>query len=534
MEHPGIINKYDYQNKFIAGSAVITAVFLLTRLMYYLYYPVVDISADSASYCAIALKMLDLSFPLFDMRTPGYPFLLTFVFLISKNFILTYVFQSLIALFSALFLYRTICRYYTSEALYFAAAISVFITSTFFLVLEFSVLSESLFVSFIMINCSYLLRSLKDNRTSDWILFSVTAAILIIIRPAALFLIPVIFVILVFFIINKYDIRKYTSLILPMTVLILSMCAYNYFTLKKFTISPVGDLSFFATTILYMEESPDYPPEINSAIKITLDSIPKKERAYVKDPKEIKKLFRIFNDNLFRSWRFVGFVMKEDSTLTYMDIQPYLAQITKKAIINNPAVYARILISNLYQFMNNISEEMKFFSQLSRSYQRIYADNYYVKILEDDYWEQFYSDKTAAAEVIELYNMQVNDHGRFEYVKYSDGSVLFQDTLLKQMFEVYERFCNYLFRNIIWIYIFIMNFALSAYMVIKTKFKDPGIFIPFIFGFMFMMNALFISILGTSITRYSYILEFILYFSIPFLIYQIKNFRTQIKQTGNK
>lgn len=534
MENPGIINKKDFQKKFIAGSAVITAVFLLTRLMYYLYYPVIDISADSASYCAIALKMLDMSFPLFDMRTPGYPFLLTFVFLFSKNFILTYVFQSLIALFSALFLYRAICRYYTSAALYFAAAISVFITSTFFLVLEFSVLSESLFVSFIMINCSYLLMSLKDNRTSDWILFSVTTAILIIIRPAALFLMPVIFVMLIYFMFNKYGFRKYLSLILPLIVLIFSLCAYNYFTLKKFTISPVGDLSFFATTILYMEESPEYPPEINSAIKMTLDSIPKKEKAYVKDPKEIKKLYRIFNDNLFRSWRFVGFVMKEDSALTYMDIQPYLVQITKKAIINNPAVYARILISNLYQFMNNISDELKFFTQLSRSYQRIYTDNYYVKILEDDYWEQFYSDKTAAAEVTELYNIQIKDHGSFEYVKYSDGTVLFQETLLKQIYEVYEKICNYLFRNIIWIFIFLFTFVLNTYMVIRTKFKDPGSFIPFIFGFMFMMNALFISILGTSITRYSYILEFILYFSIPFLIYQIQNFRMQINQTGNK
>lgn len=534
MENPGIINKKDYQKKFVAGSAVITAVFLLTRLMYYLYYPVIDISADSASYCAIALKMLDMSFPLFDMRTPGYPFLLTFVFLFSKNFILTYVFQSLIALFSALFLYRAICKYYTSAALYFAAAISVFISSTFFLVLEFSVLSESLFVSFIMINCSYLLKSLKEKRNSYWILFSSASALLIIIRPAALFLIPVILVILIYFIFNKYDFRKYLSLLLPLSVIIFSLCTYNYFTLKKFTISPAGDLSFFATTILYMEESPDYPPAINSAIKMTLDSIPKKEKAYVKDPKEIRKLFRIFNDNLFRSWRFVGFVMKEDSALTYMDIQPFLSQITKEAILRYPGVYTKILIANLFQFLNNISDEMKFFNQLSRSYQRIYADNYYVKILEDEYWEQFYSDHNMASEVIDLYNIQVKEHGNFQYITYSDGAVHFQETLLKQVYEIYEKNCNYLFRNIIWIFIFLITFTLNTYMVIRTKFKDPGSFIPFIFGFMFMMNALFISILGTSITRYSYILEFILYFSIPFLIYQIQNFRTQINQTGNK
>lgn len=533
MKIPPIKRKSTYEKKFIYGSLLITAVFLMTRLHYFLYYPVMDISADSASYCAIALKLLDLTPPLLDMRTPGYPLLLTISFLISKNFVITYIFQSLITYISAIFFYRSLCIYYASVAIYFAAAISVFITSTFYLVLEYSVLSESLFVSLLMICCSCLVISFYNNRTINWILFSVSAALVIIVRPVGLFLLPVILVVLIFFFVNKYKSKNYIAVVLPVSILIISLCTYNYFTLKKFTISPAGDLSFFATTILYMEESPEYPSEINSAIKLTLDSIPKKEKAYVKDPKEIKKLFRIFNDNLFRSWRFVGFVMKENSSLTYMDINPYLVRITKDAIRRNPGVYTRIVISNLYQFLSNISDEMLLFDQLSRTYKRIYVDNYYVKILEDEYWEQFYSDKTSAAEVIDLYQKQVQDHGSFEYVKYSEDTVSFQDTLLKQIYVYYEKICNYLFRNIIWMFIFLLTFIISTYKVINTKFRDPGFFIPFVFGIMFIVNALFISILGTSITRYSYTVEFILYFSIPFLIYLIKNFKTENNHTGD-
>ncbi len=529
MSITAVKNKDQFSKRLLYGAVIISAVFILTRLIYFIYYPVVNVSEDSASYIAVALKLLQLSPPLLDMRTPGYPFFLTLVFLLSKNFILIYIFQSLATIGSALFLYKVLCKYFTQVALFFAAAIAVFISSTFYLVLEFSVLSETIFICFLMLCSSFLIASLINNRTSDWIWFSVTASVVILIRPAGLFLVPVLIFILIFFFINKYNYKSYLGLLLPLSLFIFSLCAYNYLTIKRFTLSPAGDLSFFATTILYMEESPEYPPEINNAIRITLDSIPKKEKAYVKDPKEIKKLFRIFNDNLFRSWRFVGLVMKDNSMLTYMDIQPYLVKITKDAIRRNPEVYARILLSNLYQFVTNISEEMQLFSQLSRSYQRIYIDNYYVNVLKDDQWDQFYSDNSSAEGVIKLYEEQVNDHGSFEYVIYSNGTVMIQETLMKKLYEYYEKACNFLFRNIVWEFIFLLTFLLSVYRVIKTQFRDPFSFIPFLFGIMFIMNGLFISGIGISITRYSYTVEFILYFSLPFLIYLLKNNRTENK-----
>jgi len=515
-------NKSSGKN-FLYGSLIIFVVFLLTRMQYYLFYPVVDLSADSASYCAIALKILSLTPPLLDMRTPGYPAFLSFIWIFSKDFILTYFFQSLTTLFSAIFLYRTFCKYYESYTVYFAIAISVFISSTFCLVLEFSVLSESLFVCFLLISSSYLIRSIMDNRTTNWILFSFSTSALIFIRPAALFFIPVIFIILIYFYINKFSVKFYISLIMPLCVSILMLCTYNYLTIKKFTLSPAGDLSFFACTILFMEESPDYPPEINYAIRTTLDSIPKKEKAYVRDPKELSKLNRIFNDNLFRSWRFVGLAMKENKSLTYMDIQPYLVKITYDAIKRNPEIYGRIIVSNIYQFLGNISDKLYFYSQLERSYKRIYIDKYYVEILKDDWWEQFYSDNTSAGDVIDLYNLQTLEYGEFKYFRYEDSKVIFEDTLLKQIYIQIEKFNNFVFRNKIWLLFFLITFTYSSFRVLKSRFKDPVSFTAFIFCMIFIINALFISILGTAISRYSYTVEFIIYISLPLLFHLMKN-----------
>lgn len=522
MKNPAVNNIKNSEKNFLYGSIIIIAVFLLTRLQYYLYYPIVDISADSASYCAVAIKLMNFSPPLLDMRTPGYPLFLSLVWFISKNFIVTYFFQSLMTLSAAIFLYRTFCKYYDSFAVYFAIAISVFISSSFCLVLEFSLLSESLFVCFLLISSSFLIRSIMENSASDWTLFSFSVVTLIYIRPVALFFIPVIFIILIYFFINKYSIKFYLSIVIPLSVFIIVLCTYNYFTLNKFTVSPAGDLSFFACTILFMEESPDYPPEINSAIKTTLDSIPKKEKAYVRDPKELSKLNRIFNDNLFRSWRFVGFVMKENNQLTYMDIHPYLVKITRDAIKRNPEIYARIIISNIYQFIGNISDKLFLYSNLERSYKRIYLDKYYIEMLEDDWWEQFYSDKTSAGEVIDLYNMQFTKFGDFKYVRYEGGSVILEDNLLKQIYIYIERFNNFVFRNMIWLLFFLITFIYSSFRVIKSKFKDPVSFIAFIFCAIFIANALFISILGTAITRYSYTVEFVIYLSLPLFIHLIK------------
>ena len=516
-------NKTYSGKNFLYGSLIIFSVFLLTRIQYYLYYPVVDLSADSASYCAVALKILSFTPPLLDMRTPGYPVFLSFIWILSKNFIVTYLFQSLLTLFSAIFLYRTFCKYYESYTVYFAIAISVFISSTFCLALEFSVLSESLFVCFLLISSSFLIRSIMDSSIANWILFSCSIAALIFIRPVALFFIPVIIFILFYFYINKYNIKFYLCLLFPLCISIVILCTYNYFTIKKFTLSPAGDLSYFACTILFMEESPDYPPEINSAIRTTLDSIPKKEKAYVRDPKELSKLNRIFNDNLFRSWRFVGLVMKENNSLTYMDIRPYLAKITYDAIKRNPEIYGRIIVSNIYQFLGNISDEIYFYSQLERSYKRIYIDKYYVEILKDDHWEQFYSDNTSATEVTDLYNLQTTEYGEFKYVSYEDGKVIFEDSLLKQVYIQIENFNNFVFRNKIWLLFFLITFFYSSFRVLKSRFKDAVSFTAFIFCMIFIINALFISILGTAISRYSYTVDFIIYLSLPLLFHLMKH-----------
>lgn len=512
----------DTGNKYIIGVLIIIVTFLLTRLHYYLYYPVADVSADSASYCAIALKLLNLELPLMDMRTPGYPAFLALTLFLSKNFIVTYFFQSILSLASALFLYHTFSLYYRSLSVYFAIAISIFISSSFCIVLELSVLSESMFVSFLLISFSFLINSLKTAGKIYLIYFSISISALILIRPVALFFLPALMIMIIYFYLNKFKINCYVSLLLPLSILMILFCSYNYFTLNKFTISPAGDLSFFACTILYMEESPDYPPAINTAIKNTLDSIPRKEKAYVKEPKEITKLNRIFNDNLFRSWRFVGEVMKQDSSLSYMDIYPYLVRISRDAVKKYPEVFLRIVASNIYQFLRNISEEMLLFSQLTRSYKRIYVEGYYISILNDEYWDQFYSDKASVKDVSDLYRIQTNEYGSFSYVSYENENVIFQDTMLKQIYTGYEKISNFIFRNLLWLVLFSLTFLYSTYKVIKYRFRDTDSFLIFIFCMIFIFNVLFISILGTSIARYSYTIEIIVYLSLPFMILLLK------------
>ncbi|MEZ4824553.1 MAG: hypothetical protein R2942_20055, partial [Ignavibacteria bacterium] len=178
----------DPEKVFSYSILLFTIVFLFTRLQYFLFYPVLVLSSDSASYCAVAIDLLNSDTPVFDIRTPAYPFFLYSVWLFSKSFYAVALVQSLFTLLTGyLFLY-IISKTYKSYTFLFAVMLTVYVSSSYFLVLEKAILTETIFVNFLLINAGLLIYALKNNKTSVWILYSASIAVLILIRPAALFL----------------------------------------------------------------------------------------------------------------------------------------------------------------------------------------------------------------------------------------------------------------------------------------------------------------------------------------------------------
>ncbi len=512
------------KNQFVYSVILVMIVFVFTRLPYFLYYPVTVISFDTASYISVALNIIDGNLPLFEIRTPGYPVFLTFVLLFSKNPVCISLLQSLFTLFTSIFFLRVVNKTFKSFTFLFAISISIFISSSIYIFLETALLSESIYVNFLILSCSFLILALKENRISYLILLSFSIGVAIIIRPAGLFLVCIPALLTIYFIIQKYKFKLYVSLILPFLVVLISLCTYNYFTLKTFSLTVFGaGASLSGATILVMEPCAEYPEFVNSAIDSTLNGISEKDINYVKNGMELGKLYRVFNDNLWNSVYLINHLMKEDLGLTYPDVQPIIKKISVDAVRNYPLVYAKFVLSNFYQFFMNIRKPFDLYTSYTNAYKGTIIERKHLKILEKGIWCQVSSNKKDYERVISFYSNEINSRANIENVVVIDSNnVELKPTLLQSASQSFEKIHNLFFRNIIWLVMFGLVFSISILKLFKSKFSDVDALIYFFLGVMYISNALFVSIVQSSIERYSYTIEFVVFLSLPFLFILVR------------
>ncbi|HMQ67509.1 MAG TPA: hypothetical protein PKA90_00030 [Ignavibacteria bacterium] len=509
---------------FSYSLLLFTLVFLFTRLQYFLFYPLLVLSSDSASYCAVAIDLLNSDTPLFDIRTPAYPFFLSSVWLISKSFYAVALAQSLFTLLTGyLFLY-IISKTYKRYTFLFALMLCIYLSSSYFLVLEKAILTESIFVNFLLINSGLLIYALKNNKTSIWILYSASIAVLILIRPAALFLFGILLLLVVYFFINKFRFKYFISLILPAAVIILSLCSYNYYSLGLFTITPFGEANLSGVTILFMEPSEEYPEIVNEAIKNTLDSIPRTQKNYIRNSWGISELYHTFNENFYRQVNFTEDLMRLDPNLTFVAIQPIMRKVSVDAIKKSPRSYGKFVMSNFIFFFNNQRITMDYYEQMANVYKRTVVDEKYIKELTSGRWRMISSDRSDNEKVAALFRDEISLQKKLSSVTVNEqGIVMIGDGIYKSVYNVFEKIYNIVFRNILWVILFFAVFLISIYKLFKSGFKDTDAFIPFLLCMTFMFKAVLVSLVEVSLERYSLTVEYVYYFSLPFLLIMLNN-----------
>lgn len=517
---------FDGRNTFLKGSLIFLFFFLLTRLPYLFYYPVNILSNDSASYISAAFSILNSVTPLFDIRTPGYPVFLAKIWYFSESIFTVSLMQIIFSLFTGILLIFIFSAVYKKYAVVFACFLTVYMTSSYFLILESALLTEGIFTNVLLICAALMILSLKRDRNVYMVLFSVSAAVLIFIRPAGMFFFGIMILMIIYFIIKKYGILKYLSLIIPVSVMITGLCIYNYSTLGKFTITPFGEANLAGVTILFMETSDEYPGFVNQAIQQTLDSIPRKDKSYIRNSFGITKLFSVFKDNFHRQLQFAGNLMGEDTLKKYTDIQPHMRMVSLDAIKKHPDIYAKFFISNFIYFFRNLGLEVKYFDQLMYNYKRNIVDKRYITELDKKKWLQISSDRSMNEEIKKFLQKEINLQEQLNYIIVTDsGEVIAQETVLKNIYELYESFYNIFLRNTVWYLAFFAMFLFSVYLLFKTGFKNTDAVIAFLICMIFLAKALMVSLVESSLERYSYTVEFAVYFSVPFLLILTDNYK---------
>jgi len=531
-----LLNKFffDGRKTFLKGSLIFLFFFLITRLPYLVYYPVNVLSNDSASYMTAAFSIINSLTPLFDIRTPGYPVFLAKIWIFSESIFTVSLMQIIFSLFTGLLLIYIFSAVYKKYSVIFACFLTVYMTSSYFLVLESALLTEGIFTNVLLICAALLILSLKRDRNIYLILLSVSTAVLIFIRPAGMFFFGIMILLIIFFIIKKYGVLKYVSLIIPISVMITGLCIYNYTTLGKFTITPFGEANLAGITILFMETSDEYPGFVNQAIQQTLDSIPREDKSFVRKYHNLTELFTVFKNSFEKQLEFAGNLMGEDSTKKYMDIQPYMRMVSMDAIKKNPGIYVKFFISNFFFFFRNLGIEVKYFDQIIHNYKRNIVDRRYIKELDKKKWLQISSDRSMNENIKEFLQKEINLQKQLKFISVTDnGEVIAQGTFLKSLYELYESFYNFFLRNIVWYLAFFATLAFSINILFKTRFKNTDAVIAFLICMIFLIKALMVSMVESSLERYSYTVEFAVYFSIPFFLILIDNYKN-LKLNSNK
>ncbi len=180
-------------------------------------------------------------------------------------------------------------------------------------------------------------------------------------------------------------------------------------------------------------------------------------------------------------------------------------------------------------FFNNIKSELDYYEQLSGIYKRTVVERKYTSELESGRWRQISSDKKDNEKVNLFFNQEIEKQKNLENIFVNEkGEIELKPTFAQSIFKVLESIFNFLFRNLLWILLYIVVLALSAYRLIRSRFKNIGALIPLLFCLIYLAKAILVSSVEVSLARYSYTVEFAVFFCLPFLILLLKNSKKKL------
>ncbi|PLX17576.1 MAG: hypothetical protein C0601_07410 [Candidatus Muiribacterium halophilum] len=188
-------------------------------------------------------------------RTPGYPLFIAFSMLFSDNYELILLFMQII-----LILILSFYIYKKRKLLAIGCLTSIILLlEPRIIVSEFSVLSETLYLFFINIGLFLIIEATKKKTNKRLFIGVILLSLATYIRPVAIFLVPILVVIL--FLINKVDLKKAGMLFLIHIIILSFWMGRNKVVSDQFIFSSVGGKNLYyytAAAVLARAENRPY------------------------------------------------------------------------------------------------------------------------------------------------------------------------------------------------------------------------------------------------------------------------------------
>jgi hypothetical protein len=427
-----------------------------------------------------------------------------------------------------------------------------FISSSIHLISDTSILTESIYVNFLVLFFAFFFLGIHLKTKRTWILCAITMAIVILIRPSAMFLIFVAIIVLLFLIMNAYKKLTVFLFAISFAAVLFLMCLYNYFTIGSFSISTFTEHALISFTSSFLEKSPGYPLEINEAIEKCQKRLTPAQKNIIENSWDHKKLFRILAKHYNRTRRIIfdslASIEKKDSYSLYMKWRPILRELAIEAIKNRPTVYIKYLYSNGLMYFFYRRGDVDFYQQLERRYLRAfnYKKNATEFILSKDsigseesgiriYYPKAYV-LSLSKDFVKSFLKEYDDPELFSKVKMKRigrKEVRIEPTFLQSVHRVFQSVHVFLFRSNFWVYFFLFTLIFSFFKLLRSRFSHKDAFILFIMTFSALLHGIVVSMSALGRMRLAYPMNFVYYLSLflfPIIIDVDRNFYSKIKK----
>ena len=491
---------------FYVPAGLLSAVFLVTRLPFFLVYPVVGFAPDTGGYVSVIEMARSGVWPQFALRTPGYPLLIWLGTLFCDRWIAVILLQNLLSFGSILLLTYAVFRLRRSLAVPVALALCGFLGSSQVLLYDTYALSESPYASSVIAFTGLLILALARPQVIYFALASAAMAAAILVRPAGMYLTVIYLGVLAHLLWNRYGASIIGAFLMPFPAILLLFCAYNYATLGSFVISPFGEANFAGATVLYWEPDPRLPPGVNEALK---DLPASYERAGI-STQDRQTLVSSWNT----AWLYPFFARSYNPLVhaegwgigrrfgegDYLQSRSALRDVSLVAIHKHPDLYAKFVYSNLVYYFKGVETKFDYYSFLTSRAEQTYLPG-------QPGYKLPYAKEYLAAVPPPAITVQAGP----------PPAVSLAPSFLRRLHECWQRFQWIVFQQIFWSWSYLAILALSLIQLARFRGRHFGAFILAVLTATALGASLVVCLVEISIERYSYPTQFIYYLSVALI-----------------
>jgi hypothetical protein len=499
----------------VTAWAMFIVPFCMVFFPYVLFYFLPLYQNDANAYSAILHHVSQHRLPSLVVA-PGYPLFVATLVTLTGSLGAVPVAQILFLLTATLLLLYEIYRSYGWVCIPASLAMTGFIASPSALIDAASIMTESTYTSCLILTIALLFRCVRIDTMRNYLLLALVIGIAIIIRPAGLFLIGSIVLLLVYLRARGKSVKYLLTVPAPaLAVLAITIC-YNYSVTGQASISPVHALSLPASVALFWKQDPSLSPPFCQAIQSYHNRVPPQEFVLVKKSWDLEQLYKAFERNVGPAFRHLG---AEVGLWTCMDkrytegiispdefgeISDQARKMAALAIQASPMSYVKLFAANTYAWFTNIKHHMASpYAEMCDIFLRLYGErsnNVFQDTSLPVYVRAYY-------QALPLPNFRIRD----------DDTVIVTPSALQKLHLVLMSAMNPLFFSMLWVWAFLAIALTSSIQWIRTGFGNERFFLLAFITTIPIGAAALVSLGAVSLIRYSYPTQFVYYLSVALL-----------------